>query len=140
MSSFESRKGEMSCSPEELFYFFTDMRNFKRFIPEGTVSGWEASIDNCSFSVPKVGQVNVRLDTKTPFSLVSFRGDALKNNDFELILHIEKKEENITGIRINLNADLNPIMKLVASKPIEQFMKMIVDRMENLNCREELMK
>jgi hypothetical protein len=41
MSYFESRNGEMGCTPEEVFYFMTDLRNFKRFIPAGTVTNWE---------------------------------------------------------------------------------------------------
>src|SRR5574340_975393 len=97
LSYFESRDGEMNCTPEELFYFMTDMRNFKRFVPDGVVNDYSDSIDSCSFRVQMAGQVNVRIDRKEKYDLVSYRGEALKDNDFELLLHITRKGENITG-------------------------------------------
>lgn len=140
MSYFESRNGEMGCTPEEIFYFMTDMRNFKRFAPAGTVTNWHDEIDSCSFSVPHVGNVSVNLDRQEKYSLVSYKGDALKKNDFELILHIERREGNLARVKIKLNADLNPVMRMVAAKPIEQFLEMAIDRMERMNCSEELMR
>jgi hypothetical protein len=64
----------------------------------------------------------------------------LKKNDFELILHIERREGNLARIKIKLNVDLNPVMKMIAAKPIEQFLEMAVERMEKMNCSEELMR
>jgi hypothetical protein len=140
MSYFESRSGEMDCTPEEVFYFMTDMRNFKRFVPSGAVSNYKDDINSCSFSVPQAGQVNVRLDKTEKYDLISYRGDALKENDFELMLHISRKPDNFATVKVTLNADLNPMIKMFASKPIAQFLEMVIDRMERLNCREELTK
>lgn len=139
-SYFESRNGEMDCTPEEVFYFMTDMRNFKRFVPAGVVSNYVDDIDSCSFSVQKAGKVNVRLDRKEKYDLISYRGDALKDNDFELLLHITRKPDNFAVVKVTVNADLNPMIKMFASKPIAQFLEMVIDKMERLNCREELIK
>lgn len=138
LSYFESRDGEMNCTPEELFYLMTDMRNFKRFIPAGIVSDYRDDIESCSFRVPKAGQVNVRIDRKEMYDLVSYRGDALKDNDFELLLHITRKDDNLTGIKISVNADLNPMIKMFASKPIKDFLETVINRMERMNCRDEI--
>ena len=37
VSTFESRKGSLSCSPSEVYDFVTDIRNLRQFVPENVV-------------------------------------------------------------------------------------------------------
>lgn len=134
VSYFESRSGKPECTPEEIFDFITDIRNFERFVPSGTVADWDASKDQCSFRVPKVGNVSLRLVQEERPSLVAFKGTALKDNDFDLVVHISRNVSEKADVRIALNAQLNPMMKMIASKPIGQFLEMLVDRMESFSC------
>jgi hypothetical protein len=137
VSYFESRTGKPDCSPEQIFYFVTDLRNFERFIPAGSILNWKAGIDSCSFSVPNMGDVNLSIVRKEPYELVAYKGSALKNS-FEIVLHINRNERNLSDIKVSLNAELNPMMKMIASKPISQFLGMVIDRIENFNCWEEI--
>jgi hypothetical protein len=137
-SHFESRTGNPDCTPEEIYYFVTDLRNFKRFVPDGTVTDWKADTDSCSFTVPRMGDVELAIVEREKDSRVTYRGNALGNNNFELILHITRKPDNLAGLKVALDAELNPMMKMIASGPIGQFLDMVVDRMENFNCREEI--
>ncbi|HLN21554.1 MAG TPA: hypothetical protein VK213_10720 [Bacteroidales bacterium] len=136
-SYFESRSGKPECTPEQIFNFVTDIRNFERFIPAGTIVDWQASKDRCSFSVPRMGEVKLGIAQKEEFNMVAFKGTALKNNDFEMVLHINRKTNDKADVKVSLNAALNPMMKMIASKPIGQFLEMIVDRIEKFNCWEE---
>jgi hypothetical protein len=138
VSYFESRIGKPECSPEQIFYFVTDLRNFERFIPAGAIVGWKADIDTCSFKVPNMGDVTLSIVRKEPYTLVAYKGSALKNNDFEIVLHIDRNDRNLSDIKVSLNAELNPMMKMIASKPIGQFLGMVIDRIENFNCWDEI--
>ena len=93
LSNFESRSGKLTCSAEEVFAFVTDIRNFERFIPEGTINNWSAEKESCSFSVSMVGTVTVRLAEKEQNTRVVYSGDALKKNDFTLTLFISDNVE-----------------------------------------------
>jgi hypothetical protein len=137
-SHFESRTGNPDCTPEEIYYFVTDLRNFKRFVPEGTITDWKADSDSCSFTVPRMGDVELAIVDREKDSHVTYRGNALGNNKFELILHITRKPDSRAGLKVALDAELNPMMKMIASGPIGQFLDMVVDRMENFNCRQEI--
>jgi hypothetical protein len=130
LSYFESRSGTVSCNAEELFAFVTDVRNFRRFAPKGTIDNWKAEKESCSFSVSMVGTVTVHLAEKEKYSKVVFKGDALKKNDFMLSLNITDNSGKPADVMIMLSADLNPIMKMMAAKPIEQFLGMIINEME----------
>jgi carbon monoxide dehydrogenase subunit G len=130
MSHFKSRKSRLNCTAEEVFRFVTDIRNFERFLPEKSVSNWTAEKESCSFSVPMAGTVKVMLTEKVEFSKVVFNGDALKENDFTLLLHISENSERRAEVEVELEADLNPMLKMMASKPIAQFLEMLVKEME----------
>jgi carbon monoxide dehydrogenase subunit G len=129
-SLFESRAGTLSCTSEEVFNFVTDIRNFGQFIPDGTITSWQADNDSCSFSVSVVGVISVRITGKEPCSRVIFKGDALKKNDFSLVLKICDGKDARTEVKILLEAELNPMLKMMATKAIVQFLEVLISEME----------
>jgi carbon monoxide dehydrogenase subunit G len=130
LSYFESRTGKLTCNVGEVFTFVTDIRNFERFIPGGIISNWTAEKESCSFSVSMLGTVTVRLSEKERFTKVVFSGDALKKNDFLLTLNITDIVGDHAEVRILLSAELNPMMKMMAGKPIKQFLERLINEME----------
>ena len=60
-----------------------------------------------------------------------FNGDALKKNDFSLVLNILGNANNYAEVKVLLEAELNPMLKLMANKPIIQFLEMLIREMEN---------
>jgi carbon monoxide dehydrogenase subunit G len=131
LSYFESRTGKLTCSAEEVFDFVTDIRNFEQFIPKGNINNWKADKESCSFSVSMLGTVSLRLAEKEKCNKVVFMGDALKKNDFSLTLDISDNLNKTVDVKVKLSADLNPMMKMMATKPIGQFLEMLINEMEN---------
>ena len=130
LSYFQSRSGKLSCNAEEVFTFVTDVRNFEQFIPEGSVKNWSADKGSCSFSVSMLGTVSVRLIEEEKYCKVVYHGDALKKNDFSLTLNISDNAKEPAEVKVTLSADLNPMMKMMAVKPINQFLEMLIKEME----------
>ena len=131
LSCFESRLGKLTCTGEELYDFVTDIRNFKQFIHQDTISDWQAEKESCSFTVSMIGAVNIRLVEKGINSKVVFEGDALQKNDFSLTLNIYDDSINSSIVMVSMNAELNPVLKIMASKPIGQFLERLIVEMEN---------
>jgi hypothetical protein len=130
LSHYESRSGSLSCTSREVFDFVTDIRNFEQFIPDGTINNWQSDRDSCNFSVSMVGTVSVRIEKKEPYNKVIFNGDALKKNDFSLVLDIKDNTNEKAEVKVLLEAELNPILSMVANKPIIQFLEMLIVEME----------
>jgi carbon monoxide dehydrogenase subunit G len=128
--NFESRTGKLSCTPADVFNFITDIRNFEQFIPTGNINNWQASSDSCSFQVPPIGKASVKLTEKNPFSFVAYSGDALQKNDFKLYVHIAEDERKLAEIRLNLTAELNTFLKMIASGPIGNLLEKLISEME----------
>jgi len=129
-SGFQSRKGVVSATPRAVFEFVTDLRNFRQFVPENRISSLEIDKESCSFSVPVVGNVNVRLAAAEPYSRVAYSGKALQDNEFSLTLEISGPGDGTSEVRLFLEAELNPILKMMATEPIGRFLETLVDEME----------
>ena len=136
-SEYKSRIGNLACSSEEVYNFVTDIRNFEQFIPAGAINNWQAEKESCSFSVSMLGDVSIRLSEKEMYKKVVFKGDALKKNDFDLTLNIYNDHLNNAKVDVLLNADLNTILRMIAEKPIKQFLESLINEMEifrDWNC------
>ncbi len=138
LSYFTSRTGNLSCTPAEVFIFVTDFRNLRRFVPESSVSNLTTEVDSCSFNVALAGTVTVRITDRDPFSRVVYVGDAMKKNDFSLSLMIGTGEDGAANAKLTLEADLNPMLKMVASQPINRFLEILISEMENFKGWKEL--
>jgi hypothetical protein len=140
LTKFESRTARLSCSAVDFFSFVTDIRNFEQFIPADTIRNWQSAEDECSFQVPPVGTVKVRISDRDPVSSVVFSGDALQKNDFELVVKIAENENRRADARLLLTADLNPFLKMMASGPIERFLETLVAEMEKFDKWDQRVK
>lgn len=140
ISYFESRTGNLTCSPQEVFTFVNDIRNFERFVPQGTINNWKADKEQCSFTVSMIGTVSVRILKKEEYSRVVFNGDALKKNDFTLILDIMENHDNLAKVKVSLNAELNQMMKMIAARPIAQFLEILINEMETFGGWKNIIK
>jgi carbon monoxide dehydrogenase subunit G len=129
-STYESRTGKLNYSAEEVYYFVTDIRNLKRFIPQDSISDLEISQDSCSFRVSMLGEVTVRITEKLLNKKIVFSGNALKINDFSIIMDLLDTGKRQSEFRITLEANMNPFLKMVAAEPVKQFLVTLVDEME----------
>jgi hypothetical protein len=130
LSHFESRTGILDFNSEVVYNFVSDIRNFERFIHDKNVSNWRAEKESCTFTVPMLSTVSVRLVEKQTNKRVGFEGDAMKKNDFSLVLNIIETGADSCEVKVSMKADINPVLKLMAAKPIAMFLNKLIDEME----------
>jgi carbon monoxide dehydrogenase subunit G len=130
LSEFESRTGRLEFSGETVWNFVTDIRNFERFIPAGSVGDIKIANDSCSIQVSMLGTVNIRISEKTAYDKVVFSGNALGQNNFLLILNINSTGQNKSDVKVKLTAELNPMLKMLASDPLQKFLETLISEME----------
>lgn len=130
MTKYESRIGKLNTSDKKAFDFLSDFRNFNDFIPSDHIKDWEASAGQCKFSVEVIGKAGLKIIEKEPNKLVKITGDGTAGLDFLFWIQIKQVRENDTRIKLTIKADLNPMMKMVAAKPLKKFVNMMVDKIE----------
>jgi carbon monoxide dehydrogenase subunit G len=130
LSTYESRTGKLTCKPEEVFDFVTDIRNFSQFVPDGSISELEIGRESCSFNVPPLGNIKMDLSEKEPYNKVVYSGTAFTSNKFSLILSIKEDFAGKAEVIVKLAASLNPLLKMIAAQYIDRFLGTLVDEME----------
>ena len=130
LTKFESREATLHCTPEEYYDFITDLRNFGRFIPGEVIKDWQSDADSCRFSITTMGEVNLKTSSKTPFSSVVFSGNVLVTIDFNLHSFISSGTNKKATVKLLMEANLPPMIKMFAAGPIQNFLETLVIEME----------
>ena len=138
ISRFESRSASLSCTREKFYGFITDIRNFGRFIPPEVIKNWQADETSCKFVVSGLGDMKLNISEKEPHSLVKFGGNALMTIDFILSVLISEESSERGKVTLAMEAQLNPIFKMMASGPIEKFLETLVNEMEKFENWESI--
>jgi hypothetical protein len=132
-TSFESRRGILACKPEEFYTIISDIRNFEQFVPPENIKGWKAEAESCSFQIPPFGSATVNITGKVPYSLIVFYGKALQDNEFTLKVNITERGPESSEVKLELNAIMNPMLRMMAAGAIGQFLEKLITEMEKIN-------
>ncbi len=132
MLKLESRIGVVPFSDETVFNYLSDFRNFSALIPGDKIKNWEATADTCRFSADMIGEVGFKIIEKEPFKLIKVTGDEHTKYSFFLWIQLKKEGEKDTRIKLTLHAEINPMLQMMAKKPLQNILDMLVDQIEKI--------
>jgi len=130
MTTIESRIGKIEEKDETIFQFLSNFRNFENLIPQDKISGWEATGDSCRFIISGIGEVGLNIVDKEPNKVIKYSGDNLATVDFHLWIQLKQVDDRDTRVKITFKAELNPMLKSLAKKPLQEFVNILVDKLE----------
>lgn len=119
---------------ERIFAMLSDLSNLERIkdrIPQDQIKDLEFDSDSCSFSVSPVGKITFRIVNREPNKTVKFE---TINSPLPLFLWIQLKQvgEMDTRMRLTAHAELNPIIKPMVSKPLQEAVDRISEALASL--------
>ena len=126
-----SRTGRAGEKREPIYNFLTDMRNFRKFIPEKIITDWESEKERCSFVISPVGKAEMALAERDENRMVRYDGTGMNGTGFSIWIQLEEGTDRETYFRITLKAGLNPIVAAMAKKPLNDFLEKLVSGIEN---------
>lgn len=127
--TLESRQGRIRNSDDRIFNFLSNFNNLGQFVPKDKVSDFHSSEDQCTFKVPSIGEVGLRIIERIPYKTIKITGDGSKQQ-FIFWIQLKRVEDDDTRIKLTLTADVNPMLKMMVSKPLQQFLDKLVDAFE----------
>ena len=130
----ESRIGQSTYRDCEIFGFITDFNNFRSLLPEGRVSGFEVSGDQCSFQVEPLGRTGLQILEKTPYSLVKIASiPEFSKYQFTIWIQLKQVAEGDTRIKITIEPHVNQLLLPMIKGPLKLFVNGLIDKMEKFN-------
>jgi len=124
-----SPKTRVNLSDYKLFELSSDCRNLPRHLSE-QAKDISATEDSCTFTVENISTITLKIEEKTPFSIIRFVAENDKNIPLFITLNYTKISENETDIEVNLNIDLPLFLRPVLQTPLQRFIDTLSEKIK----------
>ncbi len=129
MTEFISERLEINAQAEEVFDFLADFTNFEHLMPE-QIKNWKADADTCSFNIEGLADLSMRIASKNRARNIHIVAHGKNPVDYTLDVFLFPADETSCKAEVIFNADLNPFIKAMASRPLQNFVDMLADRLQ----------
>lgn len=132
MASFKSNEVSIAKSNEFIYNFLSDFRNFEKLMPE-QVTNWSSDGDKCSFTIQNMATLGMKFRSKNPSQLIDIESDGNSPFPFALLCNINASDENSCLVMLQLNAELSPMMMMMASRPLGNFVNILAEKLKEVS-------
>lgn len=128
MATFTSPEVIVNRTAENFFAKIGDLNNLKEIIPS-QIEDFESTTNTCSFKMKGMPKLYLEIKEKVEHSKISL---IARNSQVPLLLDcfITEKGEQCQA-RLEINAELNTMMKMIVEKPLTQFLDVLASKMQN---------
>lgn len=127
-TQFSSKHGVVRRSPAEIFMGFTDMRNFLMAVPADKKEGISATYDTITANVQGVN-IGAKIVERVPYNKIVIKDDGAPFA-FTATFHFDEVKEG-TDFSIDIDADLNFMMKMMLGNKLKEALDQVVDGIVN---------
>jgi carbon monoxide dehydrogenase subunit G len=132
MLQLNSKKGIVNGSQEVVYNFINDFRNFADLLPAEQLQDIKITGDTLEFSINGLGNVGLKINEKHPYEQLIIKAIDGSMADFTFWINLTALSEKSSQIDLTLQANLNLFIEMMAKAPLQQFINMIVEKMEGL--------
>lgn len=126
----QSQYIDNSRSEQEFFNIVSDMRNIPALLLDQVVNV-NADRDNLSFTVQGMGSIALRISQRITYSLIQLV--PVGKTPFPFILSIKIAGlGNSCRVMYEIDANLNPLMAMMAKRPLQNLVDMMAERTATL--------
>jgi carbon monoxide dehydrogenase subunit G len=127
----ESKKQVIARPASEIYAFIKDFRNFEQLMPS-QVMNYQAEYDQCSFEISSMGQVSLEMKERIEDQMIRAASTAATAINFELIVNLVPEIAGSSIVQSELNAELSPMLAMLAKNPLNNFINMLVDKLKEV--------
>jgi carbon monoxide dehydrogenase subunit G len=120
--NLESPKINVSKSPDEVFNFLSDIKNFELLMPENISKFEVLGEDKFLFALKGMPEIVLKKKEVIPPNKVVL-GAAGGKLDFSLVVNIKEVEANSSEAQLEFTGDFNPMMAMMIKGPIKKFIE-----------------
>ena len=120
--NLESPKINVDKSPQEVFDFLSDIKNFESLMPENISKFEVLSDDTFLFALKGMPEITLKKKELTSPNKIVL-GAAGGKLDFSLTGNIVEVNENSSEVQLEFSGDFNPMMAMMIKGPISKFIE-----------------
>jgi carbon monoxide dehydrogenase subunit G len=129
MTDFTSEIKTIPYNQEKVYEMLSNMENLEKMkdkIPYDKIQDFTFDRDSCSFSVNPVGNVKFSIIEREPLKTIKFAAEKTPV-DVNMWIQLLPVDGNETKMKLTVKANLNPFLKPMLSKPLQDGVNKIAD-------------
>lgn len=126
---FETDHVVVNASETELFTFLSNLNNYEQLMPD-SISNWQSTEDTCSFKISGMATIGLAISSKTPNARLDLKSHGDVMFPYEMTISLNKVSDTETEAKLSFVGDVNPFMKMMVEKPIQNFFNYLVHKVQ----------
>lgn len=128
MQNIKSNTQTINAAATRIFDFISDFNNLEKLMPEKVID-WSSTMTTCTFTIQGMATLNMKQGQNKSNELVQMLSDGKNPFSFDLNTHMASKGEGNTEVYLQLNADMNPMLSMMAKKPLQNFVNILAEEL-----------
>ncbi len=124
---FESKWQSINAPSQKVYDFLNDLRNLEKLMPDQIID-YKAEAQKCSFTIKGMTSLSLKVEQSVPEKLIRLVPEGKSPFEFELMAHI-KEDDAQTLVKIQLQANLNPMLAMMAKRPLKNLVEIMADKL-----------
>ncbi len=126
----DGKKVVISANQNKVFQFLSDFNNYEKLMPEQIVN-WQSDIESCSFTIKGMADLKLKFARKEAPKLLELVPEGKTPVKFSLLVNLEPDtlNEQKTVVNVHVDADLNPMLAMIARGPFENLANTISEEL-----------
>jgi len=130
MTVFESTA--LITKPVSMVYtFLTDMHNHQQLMPD-SISNWSSTTDEARFTIQNMAKLALKVSERKENSEIIIMPSEPAPFDIELRWILQDNNDDSTSVTYKIAADLNMMMKMLASGPLQKLVEHETAQLKNI--------
>ncbi len=125
---FQSHEVRLAVPAAKAFAFLSDLNNLEHLMPEQVIN-WQSTDKSCSFDIKGMAHINLEKAESIPDRMIHIISGPDNPIDIEFRCNLDKAGDDQTSASIVLSADLSPMLKLLASGPMQNLVNIMADKL-----------
>lgn len=131
MVKAESNQVLIKAPAEKLFNYLGNFSNFGKLMP-AQVSNWKSTENDCSFTIQGMADIELYFIEKLPFTTINIGARGKTPIPLEMKWEFLPSPGEETNTRLTLNADINPVMAMMAKAPLQNFVNILAQKLKEM--------
>ena len=134
-SKFESSVKIVPYSQEAVYRNISDLRNLEKVrdrVPEDKINDFSYDEDTVTLNVPPVGDLKLRVVEREEPKCVKFE-TVQSPVPFNVWVQVLPVDENNAKMKVTVKAELNPFIKSMVEKPLQDGVEKIADALAQVH-------
>lgn len=132
MSTFESSIRQIPHPQQSVYAMLSDLANLERIrhrLPEDKLKDFSFDSDTLSVNVPPVGSIRLRIVDRDEPKCIKFETEQ-SPVPFNFWVQILPVTDTTSKMKLTIKADLNPFIKGMVKKPLQEGIEKIADALQ----------